>query len=104
MKYPQTLIYLVMPLALAAGGDAAWGSKTLPFETFVVESAQAPLERIHDGTVEAVHQAVLTECVHLERDHAPVRFGKGLGRQIELQLITRIRFHLVEQSVDSIVL
>ena len=60
MKFPETLISLVMPLALATGGDAAWGSDTPPLETFVVELAQAPLERIHDGTVEAVHQATMS--------------------------------------------
>lgn len=33
---------------------------TLPLETAAVESAKAPLERIYDGTVEAVHQATMS--------------------------------------------
>jgi len=32
----------------------------LPFETADVESAQAPLERVYDGIVEAVHQATMS--------------------------------------------
>lgn len=32
----------------------------LPLETAAVESARAPLERIYDGTVEAVHQATMS--------------------------------------------
>jgi len=33
---------------------------TLPFDTAAVELAQAPLERVYDGTVEAVHQATMS--------------------------------------------
>ncbi len=32
----------------------------LPFETVAVETAQAPLERLYDGTVEAVNQATMS--------------------------------------------
>ncbi len=49
-------LYL-LPLALVPmPGTAA----DLPFDTAVTEIAQAPLERIYDGTVEAVNQATMS--------------------------------------------
>jgi RND family efflux transporter MFP subunit len=60
MKIPEQLMYLVVLAPFATGSVAARADNVLPFETFVVESAQAPLERIHDGTVEAVHQATMS--------------------------------------------
>lgn len=55
MKFPRVLPGLLVLAATGAQADV-----TLPFETAVVESAQAPLERIYDGTVEAVHQATMS--------------------------------------------
>ena len=55
MKYPSVLKGLLLLTAAGAQAD-----ETLPFETAAVESAQAPLERIYDGTVEAVHQATMS--------------------------------------------
>lgn len=55
MKFSSVLPGLLVLAAAGAQADAA-----LPFETGVVESAQAPLERIYDGTVEAVHQATMS--------------------------------------------
>ena len=45
---------------LVTGTAAAAADESLPFETFAVEMARAPLERVHDGTVEAVHQATMS--------------------------------------------
>jgi RND family efflux transporter MFP subunit len=53
MKFQSVLTGFL--LLSPAGADV-----TLPFETAVVESAKAPLERIYDGTVEAVHQATMS--------------------------------------------
>ena len=39
---------------------AAAGAEELPFETAIAEIARAPLERIYDGTVEAVNQATVS--------------------------------------------
>ena len=55
MNFPSVLPGLLL---LTAAGIQA--DETLPFETAAVESAQAPLERIYDGTVEAVHQATMS--------------------------------------------
>lgn len=52
------LSVLTGSLLLAQAGARA--DATLPFDTAVVESAQAPLERVYDGTVEAVYQATLS--------------------------------------------
>jgi RND family efflux transporter MFP subunit len=60
MRIRETLLNLVILAPFATGIAVAGAGTTLPFETFVVESAQAPLERVHDGTVEAVNQATMS--------------------------------------------
>ncbi len=52
---------LTLPgLAAAALLGPAMVLAALPFDTVVVEIAQAPLERVYDGTVEAVNQATMS--------------------------------------------
>lgn len=51
---------LVVAGLLMLGPAAAQSNAELPFETAIVESAQAPLERVYDGRVEAVHQATMS--------------------------------------------
>ncbi len=47
-------------LAAAIAGPFTVSAAELPFETATVERASAPLERIYDGTVEAVNQATMS--------------------------------------------
>ena len=54
-ELPRRLAALALLLGL--GGPAA---AQLPFETAIVETARAPLERLYDGTVEAVNQATMS--------------------------------------------
>jgi RND family efflux transporter MFP subunit len=54
MRYFNFLAILSLSSAWAQPGTS------LPLETAIVESARAPLERIYDGTVEAVHQATMS--------------------------------------------
>jgi RND family efflux transporter MFP subunit len=54
MKYVFSI-----PFALGAMATAAAAAE-LPFDTAVVEIAEAPLERLYDGTVEAVNQATMS--------------------------------------------
>jgi RND family efflux transporter MFP subunit len=56
---PETPLRLIAATLIAAGFTMAKADE-LPFELFTVEKAQAPLERIHDGTVEAVNQATMS--------------------------------------------
>lgn len=51
---------LAVAALLASTNAAAQSPDTLPFETAVVETAQAPLERIYDGTVEATNKATMS--------------------------------------------
>lgn len=60
MRTLQILLRLIAAASAVTVVAAAKADDALPFETFTVESAQAPLERIHDGTVEAVHQATMS--------------------------------------------
>ena len=53
MRLPAAILAAFL-ITLAKADDAP------PLETFTVEMARAPLERIHDGTVEAVHQATMS--------------------------------------------
>jgi len=46
--------------ALTFTNSHAQSAETLPFETAVAEMARAPLERVYDGTVEAVNQATMS--------------------------------------------
>lgn len=50
------LLMAGLPLNPAGAQEEA----AAPLETAVVESAQAPLERVYDGRVEAVHQATMS--------------------------------------------
>ena len=52
--------WLIVASLLVLGPAAAQPGAELPFETAVVESAQAPLERVYDGRVEAVNQATMS--------------------------------------------
>jgi len=52
-------VTVVTALLLSAAGAAA-ADPSLPFETQTVEMARAPLERIYDGTVEAVNKATVS--------------------------------------------
>ena len=47
-------------LTVAALLASAMTQAALPFDTAVVEIARAPLERVYDGTVEAVNQATMS--------------------------------------------
>jgi multidrug efflux pump subunit AcrA (membrane-fusion protein) len=47
-------------LVAAIAGSEGIAAGELPFETAAVEMAKAPLERIYDGTVEAVNQATMS--------------------------------------------
>src|SRR3990167_9355669 len=49
--------------------------------------------------VQTVEQAMLTEGVNFKAQHLAIRTGNGLGLQIDLQLITRCHFHLLEQLI-----
>ncbi len=51
--WPAIAAALSFSIANAAADD-------LPFETAIVETARAPLERVYDGTVEAVNQATMS--------------------------------------------
>lgn len=55
---PERLVILLVSIA-ALGGPAVAAAQ-LPFDTTVVETARAPLERVYDGTVEAVNQATMS--------------------------------------------
>jgi RND family efflux transporter MFP subunit len=50
---PTVAAAIIVTIASAAAGE-------LPFETATVETAQAPLERVYDGTVEAVNKATMS--------------------------------------------
>ena len=52
--------YFVSCLTLVALLGSASAQAELPFDTARVEIAQAPLERVYDGTVEAVNQATMS--------------------------------------------
>jgi len=52
-------VTVITALLLSAAG-AVGAEAGLPFETQTVEMARAPLERIYDGTVEAVHKATVS--------------------------------------------
>ena len=54
-NFPRLAALALLPLA---GVQAA--AVELPFDSAVVETAQAPLERVYDGTVEAVNQATMS--------------------------------------------
>ena len=56
---PAPALVAILALSMSALSAAEPGAD-LPFDTLIVESAQAPLERIYDGTVEAVHQATMS--------------------------------------------
>lgn len=56
---PISPILAVVAL-LSITNSAAQSIDALPFETAVVEMAEAPLERIYDGTVEATNQATMS--------------------------------------------
>jgi RND family efflux transporter MFP subunit len=51
---------LAVAAVVTITNSAAQNSDALPLETAAVETAQAPLERIYDGTVEAVNQATMS--------------------------------------------
>ena len=51
---------LAIAAFLAAANSNAAAADTLPFETARAETARAPLERLYDGTVEAVNQATMS--------------------------------------------
>lgn len=55
-----TLPVLAVAALVSFSSSAAQPVDALPFETTVVKTAQAPLERIHDGTVEATNQATMS--------------------------------------------
>ena len=55
MKFLSVLTGLLL-----LGPAGAQTAGTLPFDTAAVELARAPLERVYDGTVEAVHQATMS--------------------------------------------
>lgn len=57
-SYRQAL--LVSAVILVSTPAMTWAETALPFETATVEMVQAPLERIYDGKVEAVHQATMS--------------------------------------------
>ena len=54
-NYPRLAALALLPLA---GVEAA--AAELPFDTAAVETARAPLERVYDGTVEAVNKATMS--------------------------------------------
>ncbi len=54
-----TLAFTVATV-LTVTNSYAEAPETLPFETAVAEMARAPLERVYDGTVEAVNQATMS--------------------------------------------
>lgn len=54
-KFPRLAAFALFPLI---GMQAA--AAELPFDTALVEIAEAPLERVYDGTVEAVNQATMS--------------------------------------------
>jgi len=61
MKPPITdLRTILAPLLAAALLPLGAPADTLPFQTATVELAEAPLERLFDGTVEAVNQATMS--------------------------------------------
>ena len=51
---------LAAAAVLALANIHAHAAEALPFETAVAEMARAPLERVYDGTVEAVNQATMS--------------------------------------------
>jgi len=51
---------LAVALVVTITNSAAQPGDALPLETAAVETAQAPLERIYDGTVEAVNRATMS--------------------------------------------
>jgi RND family efflux transporter MFP subunit len=51
---------LAVAAVLTFTNSNAQSAETLPFGTATAEMARAPLERIYDGTVEAVHQATMS--------------------------------------------
>jgi RND family efflux transporter MFP subunit len=51
---------LAMATLFTSTDSAAQATDALPFETAVVETVQAPLERMYDGTVEATNQATMS--------------------------------------------
>jgi RND family efflux transporter MFP subunit len=57
--FPQTISSFVFALVLAATTISA-SADELPFETATAELDEAPLERLFDGTVEAVNQATMS--------------------------------------------
>lgn len=61
MTFPQTNSFLTTAtaVALALLAPAVFADE-LPFSTATVEVAEAPLERLFDGTVEAVNQATMS--------------------------------------------
>lgn len=60
MRSRESMLRLIAMTLLATGTTMATADDELPFETVTVAMAEAPLERIHDGTVEAVHQATMS--------------------------------------------
>lgn len=53
-------VFAILSVASLLSPAQAQTDGTMPLETATVESARAPLERIYDGTVEAVHQATMS--------------------------------------------
>ena len=51
---------LAATAVLTFANSYAVAAETLPFETAAAESARAPLERVYDGTVEAVNRATMS--------------------------------------------
>jgi RND family efflux transporter MFP subunit len=60
MRTSGKALRLIATTLVATAITTTNADDVLPFETFTVESARAPLERIHDGTVEAVHKATMS--------------------------------------------
>ena len=56
--WPVTALAIAAVMAVA--NLHAEAAETLPFETATAETARAPLERVYDGTVEAVNQATMS--------------------------------------------
>ena len=54
------LLVTLLPTAFSANVALAQGAATLPFETAPAVRQVLPLERLYDGTVEAVNQATLS--------------------------------------------
>ena len=54
------LMPLLAATVLAFAPGHAQAAENLPFETTAAEMARAPLERIYDGTVEAVNRATMS--------------------------------------------